>query len=184
MNIAELQTKMAEAIAKNDIKAIEEIAGEIVKGKADRRKLEAEALQKEAEAMAGQREALASEIHVLVKGFKLDKRLTGLKSWGFTYKVDKANPAEPDIVYKSVSLITATVKAHKAGGGGATGKSKAEFGLSLQEIYDKFATDEDKADMTAALEKDKTVTNQGYSYAVKKRVQKRAIAKGDLAPVK
>ena len=183
MDIEELQARMAEAITNNDVKAIEEIATEIVKGKADRRKAEALALQKEAEAMAGQREELAIAIHGIVKGLKLDKQLIGVKSWGFTYKVDKANPAEADIVYKSVSLTTATIRAPRAGGGG-TGKSKSEFGLSLSQIYDKFATDEDKADMAEALEKDKTVTNQGYSYNVKKRVQKRAIADGLLAPVK
>lgn len=174
----ELKTKMASAIANNDAKAIEEIAIAIAKSKNERVKAEAEQARIDAEKMAGAREVLAKEIHKAVKALKLDARLREVKSWGFVYKVDKANPAEPDITYGSVSLSTATVKVKRTGaGGGATGKSKDEFGMSLTEIFDKFATDEDKK----ALAEAKTNSAQ---WQVKNKVKKQAIAEGKLKPAK
>lgn len=190
-DITELIARIKEAEAKGDTKAIEAIAAEIVKSKTDRAKAEAEGLRKEAEALAGKREALAKKIHQQLHGSEFDKLLVDVKSWGFTYKVDKANPAEPDIMYKSVSLSTQQVKARKAGAGGGAGRTKDELGMSLQEVYDKFAdqytadTGTDiGVDMQEALEKDKTVSNQGYSYNVKKRVKKWALDKGLVAPAK
>ena len=74
-----------------------------------------------------------------------------VKGWGFTYKIDQAVPNEAGVSYKSVGLLTAVVKAHKtSGGGGASGKSVYEYGLSLQQIFDKFATDADKEKLALA----------------------------------
>jgi len=176
MTIQDLQAQMADAIAKNDVAAMETIAAQIVAGKRDRAKVEADRLLKESEALAGKREALAASIQAAVKAMALDKAITDVKGWGFTYKVDKANPNEPDITYKAVALTTAVVKAHKAGGG-ASGKSKDEYGLSLGEIFDKFATDEDKTKLAGA-------TTGSSQWQVKVAVKKRAIADGKLAPVK
>lgn len=186
----ELQKKMAEAMSKNDVKAIEAIASEIVKSKADRHKAEAEGLRKEAEAMAGAREKLATAIHGAVKGLGLDVELTKQKAWGFTYKVDKAVPNEPDTSYKSVSLSTQQVKARASGEGGGAGKTKDEYGMSLSEVFEKFATDDDRVKLAEAKAKDDETlartgkTNQGYQYNVRKEVKKQALASGALAPVK
>jgi len=178
MSIEELRAQMRAAIDKNDVDAMDSIAIQIVASKKERAKVEADRLLKESEALADVREKLAAKTHQMLKGIPgLDKELVAVKAWGFTYKVDKANPNEPDIVYKSVSLTTAAVKAPKAGGGGSTGKSKDEFGLSLGEIFDKFATDEDKTKLAAA-------TSGSSQWQVKVAVKKRAIASGLLAPVK
>ena len=190
MDIKELQAKMAAAIANNDVKAIEEIASQIVKGKSDRAKAEAEKQVKEAEALAGVRDALAGELHKAIKAMKLDKRLTDVKAWGFTYKVDKANPAEPDVIYRSVSLSTQQIKARKAGAGGGAGKTKDEFGMSLQEVFDKFATAADKTKLAEAEVKDKAASDKlgkstnSNAWRVKNDVKKAALAAEKIAPVK
>lgn len=190
MSLEELTAKLASAVAANDTKAIEEIATEIVKSKAARRKAEADAAVKEAEALAGTREALSKEIHRAIKGLGLDEKIVAVKGWGFTYKVDKANPNEPDTTYKSVSLSTQTVKARKAGGNGGAGKTKDEFGLSLGEVFEKFATAEDRAKLAEAETKDKAASEKlgkqtnSNAWRVKNDVKKAAIASGALAPVK
>lgn len=184
MAIEELRAQMRKAIDLNDVDAMDTIAIQIVASKKDRAKAEADRLLKESEKLAGVREALAIDIRALVGALKVDKLLTGVKAWGFTYKVDKANPNEPDIVYKSVSLTTATVKPPKTGGG--TGRRGG-----LQEDFDKVADAYGKAnsidintELAEALEKDKGVSNQGYSYNVKKKVQKWGIAQGLIQPAK
>lgn len=176
VDIIVLQARMAEAIAKGNIAGIEAIAQEIVKSKGDRAKVEAEQLRKEAEALAGEREKLSKAIHDAVRTLKLDKAMKDVKAWGFTYKVDKANPAELDVSYKAVSLSVQTVKA-KTSKGGATGKSKVEYGISLQEIVDKFGTDAEKANIASA-------PNNSRAWQLKVVVKKRAIAEGKLAPAK
>lgn len=191
MELAELQAKMATAIANNDVKAIEEIAQEIVKGKADRRKAEADTILKEAEAMAKDREKLAISIHNQIRKLGLDELLTGMKAWGFTYKVDGANPAEPEMTYKSVALSTQQVRAKRAGGGGGgAGKTKDEYGMGLGEVFEKFASIEDRAKLADAEVKDKLASDKlgkatnSNAWRVKNEVKKRAIADGMLAPVK
>jgi len=195
MGIQELQAQMAAAIANNDVAGMEAIAAQIVSGKKERAKVEAEKLQKESEALAGAREKLAASIHETVKkmivtgktGESLNDALKAVKAWGFTYKVDNANPNEPGITYKSVSLTTATVKAPKAaGGGGGTGKTKDEFGLSLAEVFESFATPNDRAALEAARssEAEKGITNSGLQHNVKLGVKKRVIASGELKPTK
>lgn len=176
MGIQDLQAQMATAIAKNDVKAMEEVATQIVAGKKERAKVEATRLLKESEALAGTREKLATRIHVAIKALNLDREIVAIKGWGFTYKVDRTNPNEPDITYKSVSLTTAVVKAPRAVSGG-TGKSKDEFGLSLGEIFEKFANDEDRTKLAGA----ETGSRQ---WQVKVAVKKRALADGLLPPVK
>ena len=149
------------------------------KAKADIAKEQATKLQAEAVALAGAREQLAGKIHVAVKALGLDKAITDVKGWGFTYKVDKANPAELDITYKAVSLSTAVVKTRKAGGsgGGGGGKSKEEYGMSLTEIVAKFATPEELTAIAAA-------DSNSKSWQLKVAVKKAAIAAGKLAPAK
>jgi len=190
MSLNELNARMQEAITKNDVKAIEAIASEIVKSKTDRAKAEAEGLRKEAEALAGTREKLATSIHKAIKEIGLDRSLTDVKAWGFTYKVDKANPAEPDISYKSASLLTQQVKARKGGTGGGAGKTKDELGMSLQEVYDKFAGADEQAKMVEAEDKDTAASaklghaTNSNAWRVKNEVKKRVLAEGLLAPTK
>ena len=182
MTIEELKGKMQEAVKvfqdTGDMSGIQAVSKEMDRAKSELAKQEAVRLQKEAETLAGAREELAIKIHDAVKELKLDKELKAVKAWGFAYKVDKANPDELDIIYKSVNLTTRQVKKAKAGtGGAARGKSKDEYGISLGEIFNRFATDEDKKRYAAAA------SNSGQ-WQVKVAVKKRALDAGLLQPIK
>jgi len=189
-DMQELQAKLAEAMANNDVKAIEEIAGEIVKGKAERRKVEVEAQRKEAEALAGDREKLAGKVHKAIKALGLDADLAGMKAHGFTYKLDEPDKDNVMTTYKAVGLTVAVVKERKAGAGGGAGKTKDEYGMGLQEVYDKFHTADDEAKMLEAEVKDKAASDKlgkitnSNQWRVKNDVKKRALADGLLAPTK
>lgn len=180
MSIEDLRTQMATAIANNDVQVMEAVAAQIVAGKKDRAKEEAEKLQKEAEALAGKRESLGAEIFKAIGG-EFDKQLVDLKARGFSYfvKTSYTVPGQPEVHQQaSCGLILVTAaKAPRTGGGGGAGKSKDEFGLSLGEIFDKFATDEDRTKLAAA-------TTGSSQWQVKVAVKKKAIADGQLAPVK
>lgn len=177
----ELQTKMAEAIAKNDMAAMEQIAAEIVKTKGDRHKAEAEKLRAEAEALAGKREELGSKVFKAVQALGLDAELKAVKAKGFNYLIDMTYPVpgEPDVHQKAnCALLVPTVKAKTSTGAGSTGKSKDEFGMSLSEIVARYATTVE----LAAID-EPGITNS-KSWQLKVAVKKRAIASGLLAPVK
>lgn len=181
MSIQDLQAQMAEAIAKNDVASMEAIAGQIVAGKKERAKVEADKLLKEAEQLAGKREALGAKIFHVVQGLGLDKELVEMKSKGFSYfvKTSYTVPGQPEVHQQaSCGLILVTApKTHKAGGSGASGKSKDEYGLSLSEIVEKFATAEERAAIVSAV-------NNSQSWQKKMVVKKRAIAERLLPPIK
>ena len=176
-----LQERMLEAIQANDVNAQELLAAELVKARSSRIKAESEVQAKEAEALAKQRESLAVRIHEAVKALGLDKEIAELKARGFNYyiKTSYTVPGQPDVHQQpSCGLILAQApKVKGASGNGGAGKSKDEFGMSLGEIFDKFATDADKARLTEA-------TTNSSQWQVKVAVKKRAIAEGLLAPVK
>ncbi len=180
--LEELKAKMAEAIktfqANGDMAGIQAVSKEMDRAKSEIAKSEATRLQAEAVALAGKREQLAASIHNAIRGIPgTDKQLAEVKAWGFTYKVDRANPNEPDITYKSVSLTTAVIKARKGSNGGGAGKSKDEYGISLSEIVDKYGTPEELAAIGSA-------DSNSKSWQLKQAVKKRVIASGELAPVK
>jgi len=185
MSLMELQKQMTEALAANDVKKIEEVAMAIVKSKSERAKEESEKARKESEALAGKRGELAKAIHASVKTLGLDKSIAELKSKGFTYTIDHREDDKGRIddkgevsVTGGVGLLVPAIKAHKAGAtGGGAGKTKDEYGMSLTEVFDKFATSEDKEKLAAAE------TNSSQ-WQVKNSVKKRAIKDGLLAPAK
>lgn len=190
MTFEDYKAKMAEALANDDAKAIDAINAEWNKSKAERRKAELEAERKEQEELAGVREEASKAIHKAIKALKLDDQLKSLKAWGFTYKVDGANPAEPDVKYVSVSLSTAQPKKRTGNGGGSSaGKTKDDYGLSLQEVYDKYKTAEDETKMVEAIAKDEAAseklgkTTNSNAWRIKNEVKKRAIANGELVKV-
>jgi hypothetical protein len=179
----QLTKQMADAIAKGDTKAIEEAAAAIQKSKAERHKAEAEAMRKEAEALAGKREELAKAINSAVKTLNLDIKIAELKAKGFTYTIDHREDANGKIDAKGevkvtggVGLLVPSVRKGTGGAGGA-GKTKDEFGMSLQEVFEKFATD-DERDKLAAAE------SNSAQWAVKNSVKKRVIKDGLLTPAK
>jgi len=196
MEFGEYKAKMAEAIANTSSpdpttarKAMEDIDrlnSEWNKSKAEHHKVELEAQRKEAEALAGEREKLAVSIHKYIVGKEgmLDS-LAKVKSKGFTFKLD-----EPDVQYKSVSLTVPTIKTKTSSGNGGAGKTKDEFGMSLQEVYDKFHTADDGVKMLDALAKDEAASEKlgkktnSNAWRVKNEVKKRVLADGLLAPTK
>lgn len=183
--LVELQKQMAEALAANDVKKIEEAAMAIVKSKAERAKVEVEKAQKESEALAGKREKLAEAIKSAVKALGLDKQIADVKAKGFNYTIDHREDDKGRLDAKGevsvtggVGLLVPAIKARKAGGvGGGAGKTKDEYGMSLQEVFEKFATPEDR-------EKLATAETNSSQWQVKNSVKKRAIADKLLTPAK
>jgi len=62
------------------------------------------------------------------------------------------------------------------GGGGGAGATKTKYGLSLGEVFEQFATPEERAEF------DSHKGDGNKTWAVKDRVKKRAIAEGLLTP--
>ena len=175
-----LQEKMLVAIKANDIATQEAIAAELVKARGARIKAQVDAETKETEALAGKREALANKIGVAVKALGVDKEIAELKAKGFNYyiKTSYEVPGQPVVHQQASCSLALSQPAKKASGGtGGSGKSKDEFGLSLGEIFDKFASETDKAKLVAA-------TTNSSQWQVKVAVKKAAIAAGLIKPVK
>lgn len=203
--LQELQKSLAEAIASNNVETMEKLAEEILKEKkgreavarAETKKLVEKQLE-EQKLLAGDREKLAITIHKLVCKLNLADKLKALKASGFTFKLDE--PAtydmeegnKPAVEYTAVSLTVPVIRIPhtKTGRTSITGKSKGEFGLSLQEIFDKFASEKDKANLLDAEAKDAKIkadtgkSNGVNAYNIKLDVKKAAITEGKLAPVK
>jgi len=163
------------------------ISGQMRSFKAEIAKAEAEKLKKESEAMAGDRAKLAEKLltRIVNQMKNLPTELGALKATGFTFYL----PSE-DSITPRVRLSVPTLKAKTArSGGGSTGKSKGEYGLTLDEIYQKFKTAEDEAKMSEAIAKDEAIrlekgkSNSVNQYNVKLAVKKNAIALGNLKPV-
>lgn len=181
MSIQDLQAQMAAAIAKNDVGTMEAIASQIVAGKKERAKVEADKLLKEAEQLAGKREETQVALFKVIADLNIDGKLRAVKAKGFSYfiKTSYTVPGQPEVHQQaSCGLILVTApKTKRAGGTGASGKSKDEYGLSLSEIVAKFATAEEQAEIDMAETNSK-------SWQKKLVVKKRAIAEGLLPPVK
>jgi hypothetical protein len=177
MTMEQLKAQVAAALASgNDVDFLTAIAA-VAKQKAEIAKAQAEQARIENEKLAGERTKVATEIQKLVKGLKLDKLIAGVKAHGFTYSLDEPDANGVMTHHGSVSMSVPTVKAKRTSiGAGSTGKSKSEYGMSLGEIFEKFATDEDRAKLTQA-------TTNSQQWAVKVAVKKQALADGSLKPV-
>jgi len=168
--LEQIKAQIADCIAKGDDAGMMEAIKQLNKMKAEITKAAQEQARKEAEALAGAREKLATSIYKAVRQIPdVLNQLTAVKATGFTFKLDTE-----EIQYKSVALAVPAVKQSRGGGGG---KSTAEYGVSLSDIFDRFATDEDKAKLKAA-------ESNSAQWSIKNAVKKRAIAEGKLQPVK
>lgn len=190
-----IKAKMAEAVkvftATGDMSGIQAVTAEMNKAKGEIAKVESVRLLKESEALAGEREGLATSIFLVIKNatkplsVDLAKSLVAVKAKGFTYTIDHRETdkgvidANGEVSVKGgVGLLVTALKAHKGGGNGGSGKSKDEYGMSLADIVDKFATAEEAAAINA-----EGISNS-KSWQLKVAVKKQAIADGKLAPVK
>jgi hypothetical protein len=147
--------------------------------KAEVAKAAQEAAQKEQEALAGARQELATRIYQAVKGVVKTTDFEAVKAHGFTFKLDEPDATGTMIHYKSVALLVPVIKAAKksTGNGGTHTSSKAEYGKTLDEIFQEFATAEDKAKLEAA-------ESNSAKWQVKNAVKKAALAAGKLQPAK
>lgn len=183
MTIDEIKGKLLAASAAGDVEAIIKLGKELDSLRKQDAKAEAERITKENEALAGKRQEIAEKIGAAFKNVagrvffdkatntdSTSKVLEEVKATGyyFEYSIEKG---------LSYGLKHPTTAKHISKGGGATGTSKKEFGMSLQEIVDKWATDEEKAAIDAA-------TSNSKSWQLKVSVKKRVIASGDLKPIK
>jgi len=120
-----------------------------------------------------------------------------VRAKGFTYTTDhnedekgRVDPNGAVKVVGGVGLLIPAIKTRKANGGGGGGKTRDEFGMSLSEVFDKFATSEDRAKLEEAEAKDKSAseklgkTTNSNAWRVKNEVKKAALAAGLLAPAK
>ena len=143
-----------------------------------------EAAKQELANIDAKRVKFATEIHKQIKAMKLDAEIAELGGLGFTYRLDGSKDANgvPE-TFKAVSLVTKATRTSK--GSGRAGKTTSEYKFadgsndspSLNDVFEAFATDEDRAKMIQA----ETQPNKGSAtYAVKVAVKKRALAEGQL----
>ena len=168
----QLKQEIAVAATTGDDANFNALIKEYNSRKADIAKALQEQARKEAEALAGAREKLAKAIHKAVIKIPELAGLPNVKATGFTFKLDAEG-----VTYKSVALAVPAVKARSGGGGGNHITSKAEYGMTLDEIFNKFGTDEDKVKLEAAE------SNSG-KWQVKNAVKKEALKAGLLQPAK
>jgi len=174
-----LKAQIAEAATSGDDAKLTALIREYNARKAETAKAIAAAAEAEAAKLAGVRAKLASKIHEAIIAGKpvanILEALAEVRATGYTFKVD-----EPDgVSYKAVALTVPVVKAAKAskGTGGTHTTSKAEYGMTLDEIFQAYATAEDKAKLEAA-------DGNSAKWQVKNGVKKAAIAAGLLNPAK
>jgi len=172
----ELKTQLKASIIDNNDALFNELVTKIAKMKSELAKQAGELAKEEAKALSGVRMQVAVAIFTAVKKLNLDAKLIEVKAKGFTYPLDLPDAQGVMVTYKSVALSVPTVKT-RAGGTTGGGKSKDEYGMSLGEIFDKFATPAQKAELSS-------LTAHNAAYFFKLTVKKAAIAAGMLQPVK
>jgi len=163
----ELIAQGQEAFAKGDVKAITQISRQI-KALSDEeekgRKAELTALHTEVY------EALQKAVLKVADKFKEDLAEVGITS--FTYKVE-AN---------AFSTKGSRVRKGGGGGGGGAGRTKAEHGMSLGEMFEQFATPEERKEFEVAQAIPDLSKRGNKTYQVKVAVKKRVLAEGLLQP--
>ncbi len=162
------------------------VVAQIAKRKADIARAQAETARLEAEKLAGVRAELGEKVHTAIMQSKqlvnLIQKLADVKAYGFTFLGSQPTPAEKaagatgEVIRKSVALVVAEVKAARARtstGGGAPGRSKSEYGMSLDDIFQKFKTPEDDVAMAGAA-------SNTAKWQIKNKVKNQAIKDGRL----
>ncbi len=184
--LEELKAQVAAAIASGNDNDFMVAVSAIARRKAEIAKAQAEVARQEAEKLAGIRAELGTKIHQAIMQSKglanLTAKLADVKAYGFTFLSNQPTPAEKaagatgEIDRKSVALVVAEVKAARtraSTGGGAPGRSRSEYGMSLDEIYQKFKTPEDDVAMAQAV-------SNTQRWQVKNKVKNAAIKAGLL----
>ena len=181
VTLEQLTAKMIAAATANDVTAMLTIAAEIKKMKAEVAVAEAKRLQAEAEALSGVRTEAVEKLDKMLRIKNMQGAINlaeSIKAVGFHYTHTFADNATTIGFDYLTAPKTKTARTATSSSGG---KSKTEFGLSLNEIFEKFATAEDRAALVEASEK--ATRPDSAEYTVKLGVKKAAIAAGLLKPV-
>jgi len=185
-----LKAKAQTAAAAGDIDAIVAVAGEMKACRKANAEAEAKRILAENEKLSAKRTEVSGELYRIIFGTgkykdmstresaKLVRQwLVETKATGFTFKL--AYPDSNGVEVREHIALTVpqapNVKTGRGGSGGP-GKTKTEFGLSLDAVFQKFATDKEKAELEA--EKDNST-----KWDMKVLVKKAAIASGALKPL-
>lgn len=194
-----LKAALQTALTSGDVEAITKASQAVVNFQREAAKAQAELARKEAEAMSGQRTELASKLTETLKASPLGKA-------NFTITLEQIELATalvkliPHIV-KEVKAVKGTVvsfkladeqsdtprvalavlaskKSSSGGGNGKRGK--------LQEVFEQFATDDEKQALAKAIEDARAKTPDcrvdGIEYQHRSKVYKAAIASGKITP--
>jgi len=174
--IEQLKQDIAIAATTGDDTSFNALIKEYNSRKAEVAKALQEAARKEAEALAGVRQDESMAIYKDIKKLvpEIVKRLEAVKATGFTFKLDYPDVNGVMTHVKSVALAVPAIKTAK---GGARISSKGEYGMSLDEIFQQFATDEEKAKLKAA-------EGNSAKWQIKNAVKKAALKAGLLQPAK
>lgn len=189
MNTTEIRQAIGEALANKDDAKVDELAVELAKAKVEEHKAELVKATAEAEALAGDREALALKVKATLDAdHSLKGELEKVKAFGFVYSIDHTQIDKDGLKTKVIggcALRVPEVKRAKATGGGggvARGSGEyatttADYGLTPQQAFDKFANEKERAALAGAV-------GGSAQWRVKENVRQRAIKAGDLLPVK
>ena len=192
-----LKKQLQDALASGDVDAITKASQAVADFQRAQARVAAEKAREETNRLSGERQALAEELTKSIKASKLGKANFSitLEQIGIAQELVKLAPdivkqveavKGTTVIFKlpdeqsdkaRVALAVVPTKRASGGGVGRTGKTSEEYGMSLNEVYEKFATPEDKAKMASA-------TSNSSQWQIKVAVKKQAIANGQLAPVK
>ena len=192
-----LKKQLQDALASGDVGTITRASQAVADFQRAQARVAAERVREETNRLSGERQALAEELTKIIRASKLGKANFSITLENIVLALELVKLA-PDIV-KQVEAVKGTTvifklpdeqsdkartalavvptKRSSGGGVGRTGKTSEEYGMSLNEVYEKFATPEDKAKMADA-------TSNSSQWQIKVAVKKQAIANGQLAPVK
>lgn len=189
MTVEEIRKAIGEALAGGNDAEVDRLAIELGKAKVEGHKAELVKATAEAEALAGDREALALTIRdMLNKDTGIKASLEKVKAYGFTYSIDHsftdAQGVKTKVIGGCALRVPEVKRARGTGGGGGVArgsgeyaKTTADYGLTPQQAFDKFATEDDKANLAKAV-------GGSQQWRVKENVRQRAIKEGLLQPVK
>jgi len=187
MTVEDIRKAIGEALASGNDAEVDRLAIELGKAKVEEHKAELVKATTEAEALAGDREALASEVKVTLDSLPdLKSKLEKVKAYGIVWSIDHTQTDKAGLKTKVIggcALRVPEVKRARATGGGVArgsgeyAKTTADYGLTPQQAFDKFATEDDKANLAKAV-------GGSQQWRVKENVRQRAIKDGLLQPVK
>lgn len=184
--IAEIKARIALAISSGDDIGMMRAIKELNQYKSEIAKAEQDKIAKEEQELAGVRQsfevAFYAKVVDVLRQLKFDCYQLKAKSIIITVDHAENDNGLLDVAGKvkvtgAAKLVVPTAKKRTVGASGLRTSSKGEYGITLDEIFQKFATDEDRSKLEAA-------DNNSKKWVVKNEVKKRALKDGLLQPAK